>query len=119
MDFVLSLGQTNRANLNAMLDRLDVTRQHKVSISEYKSKRSSEQNRRLWGLIYKDLGKHLGLDVDEVHQMCGYKFLRYQKAVNGKTEEFIKSTTKLNVSEMTEYQENIERWAANLGCYIE
>jgi len=114
-----TLNATNREQLFARIIALDPTRLWQVSIAERKSKRSSEQNRRLWGLIYKDFGKHLGLDVDEVHQLCGYKFLRYQKEVNGKTEEFIKSTTKLDVSEMAEYQDNIERWAAGLGCYIE
>jgi hypothetical protein len=117
IDFTIT--PSNRDSLCEKIASLDITRLWQCTIVERKSKRSSEQNRRLWGLIYKDLGKHLGLDVDEVHQICGFKFLRYQKEVNGNTEDFIKSTTKLNVSEMAEYQENIERWAANLGCYIE
>jgi len=35
--------------------------------------------------------------------------------VNVTEEELVKSTTKLSTKEMTEYQENCERWAASLG----
>jgi hypothetical protein len=45
----------------------------------------------------------------------GYKFLRYQTEIAGNPVELVKSTTKLNTKEMTEYQEHIEQWASQLG----
>jgi hypothetical protein len=45
----------------------------------------------------------------------GYKFLRSQKVVNGEVVDVIKSTTKLNTKDMTEYQDAIVRWAADIG----
>jgi phosphosulfolactate synthase (CoM biosynthesis protein A) len=45
----------------------------------------------------------------------GYKFLRELKTVGGEAVEVIKSTTKLNTKDMTVYQENIERWASEIG----
>jgi len=109
----------NRPNLISKIDALDcsATLWH-IEIKPRKSKRTNEQNSRLWKL-YTELGNHIGLEPDEVHQLMGYKFLRYQKEVNGKTEEFITSTTKLNTKEMGEYQDAIERLGAELGFVFE
>lgn len=96
------------------MDTLDPNTRWQVNIVEYKSKRSVEQNSRLWKL-YNDLGQYIGHSPDEVHQLCGFKFLRYQTIVNGETIEAIKSTTKLNTQEMTDYQDAIVRWAAEIG----
>lgn len=89
-----------------------------ANIAEKKSKRTVDQNSRLWKL-YTELGNYIGLESEEVHQLMGYKFMRYQKEVNGKVEEFIKSTTKLDTKEMGEYQDAIERWGAEIGFYFD
>lgn len=105
----------NYAFLIKRLDALDPTVRWQVSVKPFKSTRSTEQNDRLWAL-YTALGKYIGEDdPDEVHKLMGYKFLRFPKTVNGEQFWFIKSTTKLNTAEMTEYQESIERWGASLG----
>lgn len=96
------------------MDTLDPNTRWQVNVVEYKSKRSVEQNSRLWQL-YNDLGQYIGHSPDEVHQLMGFKFLRYQTVVNGETIEAIKSTTKLNTQEMTDYQDAIVRWAAEIG----
>lgn len=114
-----TLTATNRTSLFETLSYLDPTRLWDVEWREKKSKRTIDQNSRLWGVLYKQLGDYIGYDVDEMHQKCGYKFLRYQKEVNGVVEEFIKSTTKLDTKEMAEYQDNISRWASELGVWIE
>jgi len=109
----------NRTGLDERLDRLDLTATvYHVSVKPKKSKRSIEQNSRLWAL-YNWLGKEIGIEADEVHQLMGFKFLRYQKYVGNKIEEFIKSTTKLNTVEMVEYQEAIERWAEQGGYFFD
>jgi NinB protein len=111
----------NHVNREALIDKirlLDITQLWQCEIRLKKSKRTVDQNARLWA-IYKQIAEHIGLDSDEVHQLCGYKFLRYQKDVNGKTGEFITSTTKLNTAEMAFFQEQISRWALDLGIYIE
>ena len=96
------------------LDTLDPNTRWQVSVIEYKSKRSVEQNSRLWQL-YNDLGNHIGESPDKIHELCGFKFLRYQTVVNGETIEAVRSTTKLNTQEMTDYQDAIVRWAAEIG----
>jgi hypothetical protein len=113
------LTANNRAGLDERLNRLDLTATvYHISVKPKKSKRSTEQNSRLWAL-YNALGQHIGLESDEIHQLMGFKFLRYQKYVGDEIEEFIKSTTKLTTAEMTEYQESIERWAEQAGFYFD
>lgn len=109
----------NLEGLQTKLKSLDPTRHWKVSVTAWKSTRTLEQNGRLWAHVYKTLGDGIGCNVDEVHQLMGYKFLRYEKKVNGKVETFIKSTKKLNTSEMADYQEAIARFASGMGIYIE
>lgn len=106
--------QRNLDYFNERISQLDVTRRWTIKVSEYKSKRSSEQNRRLW-LLYNAIGKNIGETPDNVHQLMGYKFLRYQHTVNGESVESIKSTTKLNTKQMTEYQDSIEMWCSEIG----
>lgn len=119
MNQTFIMNAQNRPQLIAKINALDCSATlWSIEIKPRKSKRSSEQNRRMW-LLYTELGKFLGLDPDEVHQLMGYKFLRYQKAVNGKTEEFITSTTKLDTKEMGEYQDAIERFGAGMGFIFE
>lgn len=113
-----TLSPSNRSSLIDKINHLDPTRLWVCNIVEKKSKRSVDQNSRLWKL-YTELGNHIGLEPDELHQLMGYKFLRYQKDVNGKTEEFIKSTTKLTTADMANYQDSIERWGAEAGFVFE
>lgn len=109
-----TMSPANRASLIEKIQRLDPYKLWVCNIIEKKSKRTIEQNSRLWKL-YTALGNYIGLDADEVHELMAYKFLRYQKEVNGKVEEFVKSTTKLNTAEMVGYQDAIERWGAEIG----
>jgi hypothetical protein len=45
--------------------------------------------------------------------------LRTEIVVDDEIIPVVKSTTKLNVKEFTEYMENIEQWAAEEGWLIE
>lgn len=113
-----TLNGNNHQGLFDKLKALDPTKRWVVSWHEFKSNRSLEQNRRLWDL-YTAVGNYLGHDKNEIHELMGYKFLRYQTEIRGETVELIKSTTKLTTDEMAEYQNNIERWANQLGFYWE
>lgn len=112
------LTQQNRPYLFQRIEQLDPHVQWVVSVKPRKSKRSIEQNRRLWEL-YAAIGAYIGEEKDAVHELMGYKFLRELKTINGETVEVIKSTTKLTTAEMAEYQEAIERWAASIGFWWE
>ena len=105
--FVLT--KYNYDNLLVKIKALDLTKRWRVNISEEKVVRSLEQNERLWSL-YGSIANYIGEDPSTVHELLGYKFLRYQTEIAGNAVELVKSTTKLTTKEMTEYQENCERW---------
>jgi hypothetical protein len=108
----------NYAFLIKRLDALDPTVRWQVTVRPYKSKRTLEQNSRLW-VLYNELGQHIGHTADEVHELMGYQFLRELKTINGQAVEVIKSTTKLDTKAMTDYQDSIVRWAAQIGYVFE
>jgi hypothetical protein len=108
------LTPSNRQFLVSKLERLDPHVIWHVSIRKKKSKRSLDQNRRLWDL-YGAIGDYIGEDKYSIHELMGYKFLRELKTVGGETVEVIKSTTNLSTKDMADYQDAIERWAAEIG----
>jgi hypothetical protein len=109
-----SLTSENLPMLYDKLKALDFTKRWRVTVTDAKLNRSLEQNERLWEL-YTNLGNHLGLDKQQVHELMSYRLLRYQTVIAGFPVELIKSTTKLTTSEMTEYQQQIEVWGQTMG----
>ena len=85
-----------------------------VLIKQRNSDRSIEQNARLWEL-YTSIGDYLGYTAQEIHELMGFKFLLEEKSIGREKITRIKSTTKLSVKDMSEYQTKVEAWAANLG----
>jgi len=109
-----ALTKDNLPQLVEKLKALDFTKRWRVTVTDAKLNRSLEQNERLWEL-YSSIGSHLGIEKDKIHELMGYKFLRYQTEIAGMPVELIKSTTKLTTSEMTEYQQQIEVWGQTMG----
>ena len=109
-----ALTKDNLPQLIEKLKSLDFTKRWRVTVTDAKLNRSLEQNERLWEL-YTSLSQHLGIEKDRIHELCGYKFLRYQTEIAGMPVELIKSSTKLTTSEMTEYQQQIEVWGQTMG----
>jgi hypothetical protein len=109
-----ALTKDNLPMLIEKLKSLDLTKRWRVTVTDAKLNRSLEQNERLWEL-YSSIGQHLGIEKDKIHELMGFKFLRYQTEIAGMPVELIKSTTKLTTSEMTEYQQQIEVWGQTMG----
>ena len=109
-----SLTKDNLPMLVEKLKALDFTHRWRVTVTDAKLNRSLEQNERLWEL-YSSIGNHLGIEKDKIHELMGYKFLRYQTEVAGMPIELIKSSTKLTTAEMTEYQQQIEVFGQTMG----
>ena len=109
-----NLTKDNLANLTTKLRSLDWSKHWRVTVVEAKANRSLEQNLRLWEL-YTSIGNHLGIEKDKIHDLMGYKFLRYQTEIAGMPVELVKSTTKLDTQAMSEYQHQVEIWAQTMG----
>ena len=113
-----SLSKTNLPYLIAKLEALDLSLGYVVSAKIRTTSRSIEQNSRLWKL-YNALGMYIGEHQDKVHDLMGWKFLRYQDTIGGESVELIKSTTKLSTKEMGDYQDQIEQWGSQIGFYFD
>jgi len=97
-----------------------------VCIRPYNSKRSIEQNRRLWKL-YAKLADEAWVNgrrysAETWHEYCKGYFLGFElKAMpDGSELKTPISTTTLNTAEMTDYQNRLQAWAAgNFGLIWE
>lgn len=81
---------------------------YQLIIRPRKKSRSDNQNRYLWGVVYKIIANETGHTEEEVHEHMKWQFLRKR----GGRLETVKSTTNLTTIEFEEYTENIRRFAA-------
>jgi hypothetical protein len=97
-----------------------------IVVIKKRGKRSNQQNRFLWGIIYAECKLaflNLGhrLEIDDIHQYFKQKFLSRPLANHDGTviAEISGSTTELNKEEFSNYVENIRQFASmNLGIDI-
>ena len=84
-----------------------------VSVKRFRKDRSSQQLRYYWAVPVRLLSQQTGYEESEIHAILKYKFLR---AINKDGYEYIKSLStiakQVDTSEMNEYIEKIQRWAA-------
>lgn len=113
---IWNLSENNRPNLLKLITELDCQKSWQVTIQESKAKdqRSLEQNRRYWDIM-RHAGQYLGYTSDELHLLCGWKFLRQHKYVGNTLVEYIESTTELDTAQMANYQSQIEYWLTQMG----
>lgn len=94
------------------LERLDLKGPILMTVKPYKEKRSTSQNSLYW-LWLGIIAKELGYSKDDMHAVMAHKFLSPEiKEIMGEQIEIIKSTTKLNIHEFTEYLNEIEIFAS-------
>ena len=101
-----------------MEDLLKAGKHPVITIKERVSAETSrtiQQNKYLWGHLYKSISSYTGYQPLEIHMLCGWMFLREQKTIADKQVEYIKSTTELSVDEMRSYTESIINYFTELG----
>jgi hypothetical protein len=91
-----------------------------IQIKKWRKARSVNQNKYLWGVIYRYVGQEIGLTADEAHQTMTAYFLSYEKTLpNGTTVKFVRSTTALDTMEMEAYLEQIRTFMLEqFSCLI-
>ena len=78
--------------------------------------RTSQQNRYLFGVVYAIISDCTGYDPEQVHDAMKVKFAS-KHLDNGLV--ITERTSKMTTERMTQYIDDIKRWAAEfLGCYI-
>ena len=86
-----------------------------IVIKKRRKDRSNQQNRYMWGVVYKIISETTGHTEDEIHDSMRAMFLMDNL---GKF-PIMRSSTSLTTAEMEEYLEKIRQWAAQeLSCII-
>ena len=90
-----------------------------ITIREQKNRRSLNLNSYYWAGVVKLVSVETGYDKEETHEVLKSMFLRTRYQIKGIWVDGMKSTTKLSNQEMTEYIEEVKRFASSsLGIYI-
>lgn len=83
----------------------------RVNVSAYKSRRSTDQNSRLWAL-YQAISKETGYAASEVHEICKVKFGEPKVIEIGGQQVTQYTTHEKDVAWFGEFMERVEQWAA-------
>jgi hypothetical protein len=90
-------------------------------ICDDRPNRSNNQNRYLWGVVYKVISMELGYSVNEVHELCKYQFgikKLLKIPFDGFGIDAPLSTTEYDTKEMTDYIEAIRLFYHENGIHI-
>lgn len=106
-----------KSNAKAFADRGEPLR---VILTSEATKRNAEQNRRLWGFVYKAISEQAWVngrryDPDVWHEMLARKYGICDEVTlpDGEIITRRKSTTQMTVSEFAEYMTRVEAYAAS------
>lgn len=114
-------------NREPMLDRIRAFakdalpgKRLKVTVEEYRRKRSDDQNRALWGVAYKMLSDATGNDASDLHTFfLGEHFGWETIDVMGQKRRIpARRSSRLTTAEFAEFYEFIQRRAAEVGYYV-
>lgn len=88
-----------------------------IVVKKWSDTRSNQQNRYLWGVVYKIISDETGESSEKIHEIMTVKYLKKTRSIQTKKGEqqveYVESSTKLNTVEFNEYFENIRGWAFN------
>lgn len=123
MNFHLNITKKHHVQrLKNYFNSLDKTKEYIVTIKEKKNIRTLDQNKYLWGVVYKVVANETGSDVDTMHDELKRMFgIKEEKAsiITGEIFESLKSTKKYDTLELTNYINNIKNWVITfLGVTI-
>lgn len=109
------------ANFSRFLAGLPMDRAWRVEVCEHKPTRSDQQNRYLWGVVYKTICEHLdGWTSDDVHEYMLGEHFGWQE-ISGLGRRRIKPlrrSSRLNKQEFADYIAFIQRRMAEHGVYV-
>lgn len=113
-----------RDNAKAMIEKGTPLR---IIVTSEERKRNVEQNRRLWGHVYKCIVEQAWVneeqfDAEVWHEFFARKFLPHDdvRLPNGEVVTRRKSTTELTVGEFTDFMQAVELYAmTDLGVQFE
>lgn len=108
-------------NIVDAIEDLPADQGFRVEIHEHKSRRTDQQNRYLWGVVYPAITQHLqGWDSDDVHEYCLGEHFGWEivMGLGKKRLRPIRRSSKLSKLEFMQYIEFIQRRMAEHGIVI-
>jgi hypothetical protein len=123
--FILHANDAGRtrvvANLCRFLESLPTAKPWKIEIAQYQKRRSDQQNRYLWGVVYPTFMAILpGWDAEDVHEyLLGEHFgwERFEGMGRAKVKP-IKRSSKLSKIEFADYVDYCQRKGAEHGIFV-
>lgn len=87
---------------------------YRIKICKYSQRRSVEQNSFYWKML-SIASMEIGYETEELHEIMKFKFLRRTviSETSGEMLDYIKSTSKLTVTEFREYIDKCKRYLSN------
>lgn len=107
--------------LTKSLRELDADKIFQVKVDEKKPKRSDQQNRYLFGVVYAEIARHLeGWDKDDIHEFCLGEWSGWEvvEGFGKKRQRPVLRSSKLNKQQFGDYIEFIQRTMAERGIFI-
>jgi hypothetical protein len=107
--------------LAKVLNALDAAKAWEVTVAEKKRRRSEQQNRYLFGVVYTEIAKHLvGWDKDDIHEFCLGEHFGWEtvEGFGKKRLRPIRRSSRLNKQEFCDFVSWIQRYMAEKGIYI-
>lgn len=104
-----------RENCRQYIDELDPNRKWRIVISEFRKKRSNDQNAFLHGVPLKILCDHTGYSMDDMREyLCGEWSGWEDYEVFGKKKvKPILTTSQMDTKQFTDFLEWIQWWASS------
>lgn len=106
----------HKAALTRYMRTLGGTRAELV-VRRARAQRTNAQNRYYFGVVCALLGEHCGYDVQEMHEVLAFRFLRIEDCPITRAPRR-RHTPDTNTVEFSEYVEHCRRFAAELGVCI-
>lgn len=111
------------ARIAAMLKGLGLDRAWRISVGEHKPSRSHQQNRYLWGVIYKtilDAGQLQGWDANDLHEYLLGEWSGWEviEGFGKRRMKPVHRSSTLNKEQFGEYIAFIQRKMSEIGIYI-
>lgn len=119
MRVLLAKGSAQLQRCADIIRALDPKHPWDIRVKQYRKKRSTEQNARLWWL-YTEMAKETGHTPDEIHEAMKAMFLPPRTVELGnETVQVPPSSADLQTLEFAEFMQQVETFAVSeLGCVL-
>ena len=107
--------------ITRLLASLPLDKAWRVEIAEHKARRSDQQNRYLWGVVYPTIAKSLaGWDADDIHQYFLGEWAGWETldGLGKKRLRPVRRSSRLSKQEFSDYVGFIQRRAAEHGIFV-